>query len=151
LIILIALAALAVGGVEYRRRAARYRLLAVREAAVEREAKAELKGLRDILPSDLKWIKEELRFYRDSLVSIRRQLKVEQPEWWRQKLLADEPRAVQHIDGLMYQQKGLPALMQRLIDGSERRADYHTRRRAAFLRCARYPWLSPPAEEPEPE
>ena len=35
------------------------------------------------------------------------------------------------------------------FEAAESSADRHARRRQAYRRCARYPWLTPPADDPD--
>ena len=46
---------------------------------------------------------------------------------------------------------GPPILDFNDIRAIEVRADLHARRRAAFVRCARYPWLPVPPDAPPPD
>jgi hypothetical protein len=44
---------------------------------------------------------------------------------------------------------GPPSLGDDDIKAAESSADRHGRRRQAYRRCARYPWLTPPADDPD--
>ena len=44
---------------------------------------------------------------------------------------------------------GPPTLDYDDIKAAESSADRHGRRRQAYRRCARYPWLTPPADDPD--
>lgn len=154
LIVLVALATLAVGGVEYRRRAARYRALAAREGAKETAAKASAAEWRDEL-YDAKRMDEmldqlERAFAEIVAASKRLQTDPLLPEKLKRRSAENESKVRAEWARNARPERQTPHVRKAIAD-SERRAEHHSRRRAAYLRCARYPWLSPPGDEPEPK